>query len=375
MKRINSFKSRENYREKLHSIGFDYEITKDVQYWRENSAYQFSKKEIELIESATNELSNMCFNAVDYIIKNNLFNQLHIPEKFIPLIKKSWDRDDFTLYGRFDLCVKDGQVKMFEYNADTPTSLIEASLAQYEWMKDNNKKDQFNFIHEQLIEQWMHFKKRYNPTCLYFSTVEDNQEDFRTTEYLMDLANQAGINVKFIYLEDIGTDGEFFFDLDENKIEYLFKLYPWEWLVHEEFANVLLKDNCLVIEPIWKMLLSNKALLPILWEMYPKHKHLLKSSFNKNEIGSSFVKKPILSREGANIEIVENEQLIEHKDGEYGEEGHIYQELSKLPDVDGFRPVIGSWIVGDIACGMGIREDQKLITANMSYFSSHFIED
>lgn len=271
MKRHNDFSPRPNYRAKLNEVGFDYEITQDKEYWREKVAYEFSREEINQIEKASNTLSEMCFKAVDYIIENNRFADLKIPEKFIPLIKKSWERDDFTLYGRFDLCFKDNEIKMFEYNADTPTSLLEASLAQYDWMKDNKLSDQFNFLHEQIIEQWRHYKTRYNPEMLYFATIEENQEDFRTTEYLMDLAHQAGLPVKFIYIDDIGSDGEYFYDLDDNKIKHLFKLYPWEWLVNENFADVLLKDNCLIIEPIWKMLLSNKALLPILWEMYPNH--------------------------------------------------------------------------------------------------------
>lgn len=299
MKRHNDFSPRPNYRAKLNEVGFDYEITQDKEYWREKVAYEFSREEINQIEKASNTLSEMCFKAVDYIIENNRFADLKIPEKFIPLIKKSWERDDFTLYGRFDLCFKDNEIKMFEYNADTPTSLLEASLAQYDWMKDNKLSDQFNFLHEQIIEQWRHYKTRYNPEMLYFATIEENQEDFRTTEYLMDLAHQAGLPVKFIYIDDIGSDGEYFYDLDDNKIKHLFKLYPWEWLVNENFADVLLKDNCLIIEPIWKMLLSNKALLPILWEMYPNHPLLLESHFSSEKFSGTYVKKPLLSREGA----------------------------------------------------------------------------
>lgn len=72
--------------------------------------------------------------------------------------------------------------------------------------------------------------------------------------------------------------------------------------------------------------------------------------------------------------IVEQEETIEQKSGEYGEEGNIYQALCKLPDFDGWRPVLGAWIIGDVAAGMGIREDSSLITANMSHFCSHFFK-
>ncbi len=378
------FTARDNFRSKLHSVGFDYEVANDAGRlnWREDRAYRFDSSEVQRIEQATKDLSDLCFRAVDYVIDNNLFEKFSIPEKFVPLIKESWERDDFTLYGRFDLAYKDNKIKMYEYNADTPTALVEAALAQHDWKEDNKLPDQYNFIHEQMIEQWKHFKKKYNMSSLlgknkvlYFSCISENQEDFRNTEYLMDLAHQAGIKTKFIYVEDIGSDGEFFYDLEENKIEYMFKLFPWEWMVHSDFADTILKDNCLFIEPIWKMILSNKALLPILSEMVKKSgestKHLLlESSFEP--LSGDYVRKPLLSREGQNIQMYADGKVQMENLGEYGEEGYIYQEMFKLPIFDENYAVIGSWVVGDVPCGMGVREDITPITANNSYFCPHY---
>ena len=48
-------------------------------------------------------------------------------------IAASWKRRDASLYGRFDLRY-DGQgpAKLLEYNADTPTSLFETAVFQWE---------------------------------------------------------------------------------------------------------------------------------------------------------------------------------------------------------------------------------------------------
>jgi glutathionylspermidine synthase len=169
-----------------------------------------------------------------------------------------------------------------------------------------------------------------------------------------------------------------FTDLDERPILNLFKLYPWEWLMHEEFGKHLLEvsDKMFWIEPAWKMILSNKAILPILWELNPNHKNLLPTYFEYNkEFGDNYVKKPLLSREGADI-VLNNGTVAEMGQPQgYGDEGFIYQKLALLPNFDNNFPVIGSWIVGGEAAGIGIREDAWLITSNMSRFIPHFIKD
>ena len=38
-------------------------------------------------------------------------------------------------------------------------------------------------------------------------------------------------------MRDIGWDGARFVDLESQPINVLFKLYPWEWMVREEFAE------------------------------------------------------------------------------------------------------------------------------------------
>jgi glutathionylspermidine synthase len=296
---------------------------------------------------------------------------------------------------------------MYEYNADTPTSLMEGSIAQFYWKQAYfPEADQFNFIHETLVEQFRYIKGRLPVSAtLHVACVDDSEEDKRTTHYIADAAREAGIPVKFITMSDIGHNDEHecFVDMDEERIEHMFKLYPWEWMEHEafaefavrfkyldknlgeneDFAQFAFRDMKTWLEPVWKMVLSNKAILPILWEMYPDHPNLLEAYFDEegqpkivDHLGNPhYVRKPIYSREGANIEMHDGSDNAEQSGGEYGEEGHIIQELYMLPNFgtveDPKYPVIGSWIVGDTACGMGIREDNSPITKNTSHFLPH----
>jgi glutathionylspermidine synthase len=119
------------------------------------------------------------------------------------------------------------------------------------------------------------------------------------------------------------------------------------------------------------MILSNKALLTVLWELFPHHPNLLPAFRSGKALSGDFVRKPLLSREGANITIVTGDGVLE-SDGSYGKEGYVYQAYHALPVFDGWHTVIGSWIIGGESAGIGIREDRHPITQNTSCFVPHF---
>jgi glutathionylspermidine synthase len=376
MQRI-SITPRQNWQQAVEKIGFGFHST-NVPYWDESAYYKFSQEEVSLFENATNQLWEMCMNAVQFVIDEKQYAKFFIPEWFIHHIEKSWNEDHPSIYGRFDFGYDGAQLKMLEFNADTPTSLFEASIIQWYWLQDfDEKKDQFNSIHEKLIDSWGYLKEYLYEGKLHFSCVKKSLEDLTTTEYLRDCAIQADIDTKLIFIDDIGWDSQnkFFLDMEQEEIKNIFKLYPYEWLVHENFGKNILSDknSALWIEPSWKMILSNKALLPILWFLYPNHPFLLKTYFDVGDL-KNYVKKPLLSREGANVEIIKENQTVEKTTGEYGEEGHVYQELIDLPNFEDNYPIIGSWVIGQEAAGIGVRESKTLITNNTSRFIPHLIE-
>lgn len=376
MKRI-KIKPRNNWQKEVEKLGFGFHST-NIPYWDESAYYEFDMSEIEKIETATVELWDMCLEAVQFVIDTKQYSKFGIPEFLVPHIEKSWNEDSPAIYGRFDLAYNNGEIKMLEFNADTPTSLFEAGIVQWFWLKDFDKdKDQFNSIHEKLIEYWKYLKPYLYNGKTHFSCVKRNLEDLTTVEYLRDCAIQAGLDTKLIFIDDIGfdTDKKVFVDMEDEEMKNIFKLYPWEWIMNETFGKNILEDknSALWIEPSWKIILSNKAILPILWHLFPDNPYLLKSYFDKGDL-VNYVKKPILSREGANVELFKNNKLIEKTSGEYGEEGFIYQELIDLPNTDGNYSLIGSWVIGQQPAGIGIRESDTLITNNTSRFVPHLIK-
>lgn len=388
MKRMSIAVPRRNWRSEMEKVGFTYHTIDGEKYWTEDAYYQFTAAQVEKIYSVSQELADMCFKAVQFVIDNNRFADLKISEESAELIRRYWDADAPTLYGRFDLGWDGtGEPKMYEYNADTPTSLMEASIAQFYWKNAYfPDADQYNSIHENLVEQFKYIRSRLPvEATMHFAAVHESDEDRRTVQYIRDAAVEAGIESRYISIHDVGHNGEYFTDLDEQPIRHMFKLYPWEWMEHEDFAEFAFRDMETWLEPVWKMVLSNKGILPILWEMFPNHPNLLESYFEgdpRAEKLNGYVRKPIFSREGANIELhgADNGKA-EQTDGDYGEEGYIVQALYRLPNMaadkesaDGIYPVIGSWVVGDTACGMGIREDASLITKNTSRFVPHIFQ-
>ena len=370
MQRIQS-ESRPDKDQKLESIGLSFHAWDN--YWKEDVAYKFTAEQVDVLEEATQELQKMWNAAVEHVITHNRMGELGIPEAYWQAIRDSWSRKDMTLYGRFDLAYTgEGVPKMLEFNADTPTSLLESAVGQWYWMEDVHPyADQFNSVHEKLVDQWKRLPATVN--TIHFASVSKNEEDWVCCHYLMETAVQAGYEVRHIYIEDLGYNEETlaFVDIDDQPIQALFKLYPWEWMMREDFGPKIATSTTKFIEPMWKSVLSNKAMLAILWELFPESPYLLPAYFKPNGM-TSYAKKPFFSREGANVELYQDGQKIAEDEGPYGSEGHVYQKLTALPEFDGKFAVIGSWIVGDEPAGMCIREDSLKITTNMSNFVPHF---
>lgn len=385
MKRI-TYPERQGWRDKAREVGFGFHEMYGEPYWLDDVAYTFTLQEIEeQIEAPSQELHEMCMDLVgDIVTSEEALDHLAIPEELRDLVRDSWERGDRHLYGRFDLAYNgQGPVKLLEYNADTPTSVFETAYFQYNWLIDQiaagvlpQDADQFNSLQESLVEAFGQFSKE---PIFHFAAMTDNEEDRGTTVYLMDCAVQAGHRVELLDIGEIGVDAlGRFTDLQDRVIDRCFKLYPWEFMLRENFAPYLPRSGRAFVEPAWKAVLSNKGLLPLLWKRYPNHPNLLPAFFTDDPGASSlssYVQKPLLSREGENVSIFTNGKELASAPGDYGAEGFVIQEYAPLFESEGGFAVLGSWIVGDRACGLGIREDRSRITANLSRFVPHVILD
>lgn len=374
---------RPNWRQRAEACGFQFHTIDGAPYWDESAYYAFTLDQIEQdLETPTLELHQMALELVGEVVASEgLMERLAIPEAFRDYVAQSWHRRDPHLYGRMDLAYAgQGPAKLYEFNYDTPTSLYEAAFFQWEWLENQRDRgalpahaDQFNSLHEALVERFSELAARLRPP-LYFAAVGSSAEDQGTVAYLRDCAAQGGLPAGAIALEDIGvaSDGRFT-DLDDVAIGSLFKLYPLEDLFADPFGLELLRSNLQLLEPAWKLVLSNKGVLPLLWERHRGHPNLLEAHFDEGgPLAAGWVRKPLFSREGANVEMHFADGRSLREAGPY-DGAAIRQQLHSLPAFDGNFPLIGSWVVGDRASGIGIREDTSPITRDTARFVPHVI--
>ena len=376
---------RADWRSIAEKTGFAFHTIDGERYWDERAYYAFTLDEIERdIEAPTAELDGMCRALVERAVADDrLLSLLKIPPAFWNWIAASFKRGDPSLYGRFDLRY-DGQgpAKLLEYNADTPTAVFETAVFQWRWLEDAiarkllaSDADQYNSLHERLIEGWRSIGKG---RLLHLSGTLSVPEDEGTLAYMADCAHQAGLATVMIEMETIGrTPHGLFVDEKNVPLDLLFKLYPWEWMMREEFGRYLPGVPTQFVEPPWKAILSNKGILPLLWAMFPGHPNLLPAYFDDDEkagdLGTSYARKPLYSREGANIDLVVAGNTVDRDSGPYGGEGFVRQALAPLPQFDGSYVVLGSWIAAGQPCGLSVREDASPITKNSSRFVPHAI--
>lgn len=437
MRRIHDGVVRDNWRQLIHSQGLVFSPTEApsgeiISYWREGPFYDFTMAEVEQLERDAVTLFEMCVDAGDFIVSRpDIMLKMGIPEFTHDQIRATWNDEPScqSVLGRFD--VRYGgdssldphsdhdridptmaRLKLLEFNADTPTALLEAAIVQWLWFKDTAQgTDQWNAIHEALVQAWKRnltiIEKRLgHKPVVYFtcSQAEPSGEDVMTTQYIRDTCAAAGYETKAILIEDIFWavhDGRFYDGDGENAahIDVLFKLYPWEHIVHDEFGKRGFLDmehvgersndgrrymgGTVWFEAPYKMIWSNKGLLPVLWNMFgddPERSQLLLPAYFEGEQPAqmtSFVRKPLLGREGANVTIVETGTVIDRTDGIYGDEGYVLQEFAALPsfpDLDNNNhPVLGIWMIDGEPAGLGLRESRGLITDNLSHFAPHTI--
>jgi glutathionylspermidine synthase len=474
---------RDGWRLTNYSLGLTYndDVLPDgttYSYWQEGTYYDFSAAEVEELETATTTLYAMCLEAGDWMVRQcprrtaegrregyftSICNadscflaRIGIPEYTHEQIIRTWfdgdaetwthrDKDpdgrlptqtpDWspTVYGRFDLWYNGaGTVpRLLEFNAQTPTSLIEAAVIQWHWMDQTGVTEhpwrQWNSIHERLVgwedapgepgdpgawrrnigklreaRPWLPEKPKI---FFAYETSETSGEDRMNVAYLMATAEEAGFPVELIAMSQIGWDvaGDRVFFVpspgQEHKaepIDVIFMLYPWEWFWHEEggkafFRNMAdpQKRGTVWMEPPYKAaLLGNKALLPVLWKLFgddpERGRYLLPSYFAESSGAASlksYAKKPVWGREGGSVTLVRDGVPITETPSEYGSDGrYVVQELCELPSFEGLEgtvhPVIGAWLIDGEPAGMGIREGlgtAGLITNNMCNFVPHVV--
>lgn len=377
----------------LEDLGFTWHTDNDGTKYVNDELVKVTQEEAEAYYEAGNEIYDMYVEAAEYVIENDLFFELGIPFNLIETIKKSWESDvHWHVYGRFDLAGGlDGQdIKLIEFNADTPTSLFETALLQWALLKHNNmdEEKQFNNVYEAISENFKRlitlnddisaFEERYDGWKILFSSVEGNDEEEATTRLLQQMATDAGFNTSFEYLQNVNFDENGIFDANDNQYEYWFKLFPWEDIGSDEpelattLTTIMQNQEAIILNPAYTLLFQSKGIMKIMCDLFPDSPYLLKTSFEPLS-GIKQVEKTVFGREGANTKIIDtNGNTLEQIDGPYDNYKKVYQEYVEFSkDEKGAKYQAGVFFAYE-ACGLSFRKGSEIMD-NMSKFVGHVI--
>lgn len=375
----------------LQNAGFDWLLGENTLPYVTNEMVMVTEKEAENYYEAANELYEMFIEAAQYIIDNEKFTELGIPEELVELVKYSWENDkNWHLYGRFDLSGGlDGKpIKLIEFNADTATCIPETATVQWASLKANglDESSQFNTLYESLVSQFRELKNQnaeFEPTLL-ISTMEGYPEDDTNMQLLGEAAEEAGFEVSFEHIENVefsveqGIYKQNIEDGSFTRYDFWFKLVPWEYIGWDEpelaeiLTQIVQNKKAVVMNPAYTLLFQSKGILKVLWELYPNHPLLLETD-NKPIVNKSCVQKVLFGREGANVKIISEAGIsLEKTEGEYHEQNVIYQEYTEfLQDEAGKYYQAGVFFAGEGA-GLGFRCGGKIID-NKAQFCGHLI--
>ena len=380
-------------KEFFKNIGSEWLVSPSIGDYVQGDTILVTQEEINAFYEATNELYDMFVVAGEHIVENDLFDEMGIDSKLVPMIKHSWENDNhWHLYGRFDLAggLNGTPIKLLEFNADTATSIPECAVIQWAHLMHNelNEDKQFNSLYEKLVGQFTRLKE-LNPDKrpAILLTYMDDEEDKGNVEFIGEAALQAGFEIEYrdlpeIIFSDDEKEGGVWVQYGEDKFtkfDFWFKLLPWEFISEDEpelletLTKIVVNEQCIVLNPAYTMMFQSKAIMKILWDLYPNHPLLLKTTYDKPETGA-YVKKVIFGREGANIEIIgEDGEVIETKDGEYQDYKSIYQDYVNLPTDDNGNSYQAGMFFAYEGAGLCFRRGSKIIN-DTAQFVSHYIE-
>ncbi len=345
--------------------------------------------EQELIK-ATNELHLMYLHATDKVLKDdNLLALFDIPKILWPRLRLSWQwRRHQMVSGRMDFCMDERGLKVYEYNADSASCHTESGLILEEWVKTGYRGTGHNpaeGLLEELTGAWKHSSAR---PFVHLMQDNDAEEDYHAL-FMQRSLMQAGFDTKILHgLGELSWDsaGQLI-DNDGRAVNCVWKTWAWETAIEQirevsetEYAavpirtghpqgevrliDVLLRPEVLVFEPLWTVIPGNKAILPVLWQLFPNHRYLLDTDFEVNDLlaKTGYAVKPIAGRCGSNIDLVSHhDELLDKTSGKFVARKNIYQQLWCLPKVDGKYIQVCTFTVGGSYGGTCLRGDDSLV--------------
>ncbi|MFV0478813.1 MAG: bifunctional glutathionylspermidine amidase/synthase [Parahaliea sp.] len=361
---------------------------------RQDHYFILSRSAEEQLAQASNDLHELFMHATDYVLANDeLLAKFNLPESILPRIRQSWDnRLNEVITSRFDFAITPEGLKVYEYNCDSASCYMEAGRVQGKWFDHRKIDDGHNGgrdLFAGLVKAW----QRSKASGLVHILRDDDPEETYHALFMQEAINKAGLRSKVL----IGVDqlhwnkhGEVV-DEDGENIRWVWKTWAWETALDQirelvegqqqvqgeedyepqwqqgnqpQLSDVLFRRQVMVFEPLWTLIPSNKAILPVLWSLFPNHPLLLEASFELEDSlkAKGYVEKPIVGRCGANISLFDNNnKVVEQTSGQFEQQDMIYQQFFPLPQINDLYVQISTFMTAGVYAGSGVRVDQSRV--------------
>lgn len=359
------------------------------------------------LKRATNELHALFMHATDFVLQDDaLLKNFNIPQALWPKIHQSWDnRRNQMITGRFDFSVSERGIKVYEYNCDSASCHMECGKVQGKWATHfgcDDGEDAGDDLFENLVDAW---RESGVDGVLHIMQDRDLEETYHAL-FMQQAMDEAGIDSKVIHgVTGLGWDDDgSIVDADGVTIKWVWKTWAWETALDQiraecdddahalanykpgephagapRLVDVLLRHEIMVFEPLWTLIPSNKAILPILWQLFPNHPYLLNCGYTLTDElrAQGYVSKPIVGRCGANISIYDNDnELLKQTSGQFENQEQVFQQLCRLPHIGGYNVQVSSFSVDGSYAGAAVRVDPSLVvTASSDLLALRVVDD
>ncbi|UFJ42724.1 glutathionylspermidine synthase family protein [Brevibacillus humidisoli] len=370
-----------------------------------------SRQRVQQIAEVTEEAYRLIRKAVRFtqqeVPDEYLVHQLGISPALCEIVREHVPYDGIT---RFDLSISENGVQILEYNADTPTGVVETAYVSEAVIRRfstyaNPSSAMNEAIRKAIQALCAYYRQRGFTGPLVYSAAGEHVEDRGTVEYTRAQAGNLG---SFVPLEQLRVEADGLYALDE-KISIWYRLYPWEHLPYDQdetgFAtgeyliHLIAEQKVAAISPPQALIPQSKGMQALIWELAQlRHplfddterqfirQHFLPSAFEPDSFlrsGIAYVSKPFFGREGGAVTLYSAVGEVEERDREqaYWDQPMLYQQRVELPDVvlsteEGDfagHLLLGSFCIGGRFAGLLPRVGGK-ITGNLAYFTPAAME-
>ncbi|WP_068618861.1 glutathionylspermidine synthase family protein [Paenibacillus tuaregi] len=278
---------------------FDSEITGVIPYYRMYGAQyclpsfvQYTSCEAEKLRSASQAVHRIYTKVLRfaqmYLPDSYLIGQLGLEPAMIPAARIALP---FTGIERQDWIMSEQGMRCIENNTETPSGIPEAAFLERVLLSRYMKNPQHTpgpsagmdaLLSRVFVEAVDFFEKEGLGRAVTFTCPEGIIEDLHNTQYLLQRCEEAGLQAKFVPLEELRIIPEQGLYHNGEQISILYRLYPLEFLVHDkdETSGVLVGQELLrlaeqgkigLINPPQNIISQSKGFMATIWSLYERN--------------------------------------------------------------------------------------------------------